>query len=89
MVGNDDRLHRQDSVVGQQFAHVFEERVVLPPVDRFDHLDRHDLVERAPQVAVIGIEHRDPIVEAGARAHVRVRSSNWRFEIVVVVTRQP
>ncbi len=66
VVGHDDRLHRQRSFVGEQRARVFEERVVLPPVDGFDHLDRDDLVERSAHTPVVRLEHRDPVGETGA-----------------------
>ena len=64
-VGHDDRLHGQRAVVRQEAAQGCEERLVLSPVDGFDHLDRDCFVEGAAQVAVVAVEHADPALEAG------------------------
>ena len=53
------------AVVRQEAAQGCEERVVLAPVDGFDHLDRDRFVEGASQVAVVAVEHADPVLEAG------------------------
>ncbi len=43
-----------------------EESVVVAPVERFDHLDRDQLVVRAGEIAVVRVQHRDLVFEAGS-----------------------
>ena len=62
---DDYGLHSGQPAVGEQTSARGKEVVVVPPVDGFDHLNGHQLVEPAMQVAPVVTEHRDAVGHAG------------------------
>jgi hypothetical protein len=61
-----DRLQQHRAVGSQQLRALGEEDAEVPPSDRLDHLDRHELVVAATQLAVVLHQHRDPVAYSGA-----------------------
>ena len=58
-----------------------EERVVQPPVDSLDHLDGHQVRELPLQIAIVLVEHCDPVAQPGLcdcrRLRTRTDASRW------------
>ncbi|MGB0093407.1 MAG: hypothetical protein WBP81_12880, partial [Solirubrobacteraceae bacterium] len=59
-------MQQHRGVGSQQLGALGEEGAEVPPSDRLDHLDRHELVVPAVQLAVVLHQHRDPVAQSGA-----------------------
>ena len=66
-----DRLQQHHAVWCEQIRAALEEGAEVLPSHRLDHLDRHELVVAAAQIAIVVEQHLDAALDTGLAAPVR------------------